>query len=80
MEIRKVRVQISSSITSSQVFVPIVIHFVNNPQEQINNQTPYYNQWAYNERTTKKIELRRLTIFYDYVVYLHESEFDAIKS
>ncbi|KAL0539841.1 hypothetical protein IC582_024062 [Cucumis melo] len=85
VKIQEVRVEIPSSITSSQVVVPVVVDSLNNPQEQqINGQTPH-NDIVTNEPVTegpKEIELRRSvrsrrsTIFYDYLVYLHESEFD----
>ncbi|KAL4016719.1 hypothetical protein IC575_024376 [Cucumis melo] len=85
VKIQEVRVEIPSSITSSQVVVPIVVDSLNNPQEQqINGQTPH-NDIVTNEPVTEgpqEIELRRSvrsrrsTIFYDYLVYLHESEFD----
>ncbi|KAA0060866.1 Retrovirus-related Pol polyprotein from transposon TNT 1-94 [Cucumis melo var. makuwa] len=42
VEIQEVRVEIASSITSSQVIVPVVVDSVDNPQEQqINGQTPH---------------------------------------
>ena len=42
VEIQEVRVEIPSSITSSQVVAPVVIDSLNNPQEeQINDQTPH---------------------------------------
>ncbi|KAL0544331.1 hypothetical protein IC582_019444 [Cucumis melo] len=85
VKIQEVRVEIPSSITSSQVVVPVVVDSVNNPQEQqINVQTPH-NDIVTNELVTKgsqEIELRRFVrsrraaISDDYLVYLHESEFD----
>ncbi|KAA0032875.1 Retrovirus-related Pol polyprotein from transposon TNT 1-94 [Cucumis melo var. makuwa] len=85
VEIQEVRVEIPSSITSSQVVVPVVVGSVNNPQEQqINIQTPH-NDIVTNEPVTEgpqEIELRRSVrsrrsaISDDYLVYLHESEFD----
>ncbi|KAA0061857.1 copia-like pol polyprotein [Cucumis melo var. makuwa] len=85
VEIQEVRVEIPSSITSSQVVVPVIVDSVNNPQElQINGQTPH-NDIVTNEPVTEgpqEIELRRfvrsrrLVISDDYLVYLHESEFD----
>ena len=62
MEIQEVRVEIPSSITSSQVVVPVVVDSVNNPQEQqINGQKPH-NDIVTNEPVTEgpqEIELRR---------------------
>ncbi|KAL0534433.1 hypothetical protein IC582_028724 [Cucumis melo] len=83
VEIQEVRVEIPSSITSSQVVVPFVVDSVNNPQEQqINGQTPH-NDIVTNESVRpQEIELRRFVrsrrsaISDDYLVYLHESEFD----
>ncbi|KAA0031640.1 Retrovirus-related Pol polyprotein from transposon TNT 1-94 [Cucumis melo var. makuwa] len=85
VEIQEVRVEIPSSITSSQVVVPVVVDAVNNPQEQqINVQTPH-NDIVTNEPVTEEpqeIELRRFVrsrrsaISDDYLVYWHESEFD----
>ncbi|KAA0036645.1 Retrovirus-related Pol polyprotein from transposon TNT 1-94 [Cucumis melo var. makuwa] len=85
LEIQEVRVEIPSSITSSQVVVPVFVDSVNNPQEQqINVQTPH-NDIVTNEPVTEgplEIELRRSVrsrrsaTSDDYLVYLHESEFD----
>ncbi|KAA0045169.1 Retrovirus-related Pol polyprotein from transposon TNT 1-94 [Cucumis melo var. makuwa] len=85
LEIQEVRVEVPSSITSSQVVVPVVVDSVNNPQEQqINGQTPH-NDIVTNEPVTEgpqEIELRRSVrsrrsaISDDYLVYLHESKFD----
>ena len=63
VEIQEVKVENSSSITSSQVIVLVVIDSVNNPQkEQINNQTPH-NDVITNEPviegSLQEIELRR---------------------
>ena len=62
VEIQEVRVEIPSSITSSQVVVPVVVDSVNNPQEQqINGQT-LHNDIVTNESVTEgpqEIELRR---------------------
>ncbi|KAL0541282.1 hypothetical protein IC582_021324 [Cucumis melo] len=85
VEIQEVRVEIPSSITSCQVVVPVVVDSVNNPQEQqINGQTPH-NDIVTNELVTEgpqeielriSVRLRRSAISDDYLVYLHESEFD----
>ena len=76
VEIQEVRVEISSSITSSQV-VPVVVDYLNNPQEeQINGQTPHYDVIT-NEHVTKRLQekvvkickAKKLAIFYDYGLF-----------
>ena len=79
MKIQEVKVEIPPSITSSQVIVPVVVDSVNHPQEeQINDQTPH-NDVITNEpviELRRFVRPRRSNISNDYVVYLHESEFD----
>ena len=79
VKIQEVRVEIPSFITSFQIVVHVVVDYVNNPQEE------QINDVITNELVTEglqEIELwrsitqRRLAISNDYVVYLHESEFD----
>ena len=61
MKIQEDRVKSPSSITFSQVVVFVVVDSFNNPQEQINDQTPH-NDVLTNELVTKEpqeIKLRR---------------------
>ena len=84
MNVQEVRVQVPLPITSNEIVVPTIVEQPNNIEQQI-NEPLLHNEMLTNEHVVEEpqeISLRRsqrerkFVISNDYMVHLHESNFD----
>ena len=84
VDVQEVKVQVPLPITSNEIVVPTIIKQPNNVKQQI-NEPLLHNEMLTNEQVVEEpqeIVLRRsqeernFVISDDYMVYLHESDFD----
>ena len=84
VDVQEVRVQVPLPITSNEIVVPTIVEQPNNVEQQI-NEPPLHNEILDNEHVIEEpqeVPLRRSqrerksAISNDYMVYLHEFNFD----